>query len=237
MPAVLIRTIKIVTRTIQARQTVHSFPPFHDHPDDDDDDDLDVDKDDIFPFDRDELHDGDEHLSEGTVAAIVVSLVVFFIVVGGLLAYLRHRRRRKGKETEVAMKEASAASATAAASASVAAPPGALDPPPPYDEVHGDSAPQPVGELPASEPRSAANLGVGAAAVGLARREEEEEEGGGEGEDEDDADAIGSHATITDGLAPGRHADAGRPGEGGSTAVVMPGKDPEVKMKEVTGKS
>ncbi|KAL2167408.1 hypothetical protein VTG60DRAFT_1314 [Thermothelomyces hinnuleus] len=233
MPAV-IRTIKIVTRTIQARQTVHSFPLFHDPPDDDDDDhDHDVDRDDIFSFDRDELHDGDEHLSEGTIAAIVVSLVVFLIIVAGLLAYLRHRRRRKGKETEVAMKEASAASATAAA-ASVAPPPGALDPPPPYDEVHGDSAPQPVGELPASEPRSAANVGVGAAAVGLARRREEEE--GGEGEGEDDADAIGSHATITDGLAPGRHADAG-PGEGGSMAVVMPGKDPEVKTKEVAGKS
>ncbi|KAL2188129.1 hypothetical protein L209DRAFT_750924 [Thermothelomyces heterothallicus CBS 203.75] len=236
MPAV-ISTIKIVTRTIKARQTVHSFLPFHGPPDhdDDDDDDLGVDRDDIFPFDRDELRDGDDHLSGGTVAAIVVSLVVFFVVVGGLLAYLRHRRRRKGKETEVAMKEASAASGTAAAAASVAAPPGALDPPPPYDEVHGDSAPQPVGELPASEPRSAANVGVGAAAVGLARRQEEQ---GGEGEDEDDADAIGSHATITDGLAPGRHADAGRPGEGGSMAVVMPGKDPEVKTKEVVaGKS
>ncbi|KAL2173755.1 uncharacterized protein P884DRAFT_287831 [Thermothelomyces heterothallicus CBS 202.75] len=197
MPAV-ISTIKIVTRTIKARQTVHSFLPFHGPPDhdDDDDDDLGVDRDDIFPFDRDELRDGDDHLSGGTVAAIVVSLVVFFVVVGGLLAYLRHRRRRKGKETEVAMKEASAASATAAA-ASVAAPPGALDPPPPYDE----------------------------------------EEEGGEGEDEDDADAIGSHATITDGLAPGRHADAGRPGEGGSMAVVMPGKDPEVKTKEVAGES
>jgi hypothetical protein len=65
------------------------------------------------------------------------------------------------------------------ASSSVVAASGALDPPPPYDEGHGTS------------------------------HQHDQERRWDSGSDatggEEDSDAMGSHATITDGMEPGRH--------------------------------
>ena len=60
---------------------------------------------------------------------------------------------------------------------------GALDPPPPYDEVH--LARQGPGRVHQWDSRSDTT-----------------------GTEEEDEDAIGSHATITDGMEPGRHAES-----------------------------
>jgi len=132
-----------------------------------------------FRLDQEDRHD-DGGLAAGTIAAIVVSIVVFFLALTGLLAYLSYRRRR-ARSNEIAMKEGSISLTAVTAS-------GALDPPPPYDEVHRDS-PHPTGEH--------------------RRDSRSDHDTSGTEEDEEDSDAIGSHATITDGLAPERHNGSG----------------------------
>lgn len=117
----------------------------------------------------------DDDLSPGTIAAIVVSTVVFLIVLTGLLAFLAHRRR-KARQDEVAMKEENVSVTAVTAS-------GALDPPPPYDEV------QLARQAPARAHRWDSSRSDVTGSAG----------------EEEDSDAMGSHATITDGIEPGRH--------------------------------
>ncbi|KAK3290469.1 uncharacterized protein B0H64DRAFT_378675 [Chaetomium fimeti] len=175
MPAVS-RAVNILTRTIQARQTVTftsppPFPPFR-QPDDIDDDDN------PFRVDPDDLRD-DDKLSAGTIAAIVISIVVFLIVITGLVVFLVYRRRKAQRNIDIAIKEESISMTPVTAS-------GALDPPPPYDDSHLDSHHS-------GQERSGSRSD-------FSQSGEEEEN-----------DEMGSHATITDGLAPGRHVDAETP--------------------------
>jgi hypothetical protein len=224
MPAVT-RAIKLLARTIikQARQTPdfvspRSLPPFHNLHDDGDDDDFDnddvfgVDDDDIdipdhFPFDADDDDHAGESLSPSVIAAIVISTILFLVVVIGLFAFFRHRRRQARKaaalEHEIAMKEEGTSVRVASAS-------GARDPPPPYDEEHTGS----TATTPARCPRTPRLEYSGQAwnSRGNVSR----------GEGEGDSDEIGSHATITDGLAPKRD-DLGVVGPGGGVVITKGG--------------
>lgn len=128
-----------------------------------------------FQVNPDELDDDNHKLSAGTIAAIVVSIVVFFIVVTGLIVFLTHRRRKARRDIEMIPIKEESVSATAVTAL------GALDPPPPYVESHPDS------------PHSATQDRRGSRSD-FSQSEEVE-----------DSDAMGSHATITDGLAPARH--------------------------------
>ncbi|KAH6857016.1 hypothetical protein B0I37DRAFT_88911 [Chaetomium sp. MPI-CAGE-AT-0009] len=173
MPTVS-KAVNMLARTIQARQTLASPPPFAPFRQPED-----VDGDDINPFrlDPDDLRDDDDHrLTAGTIAAIVVSIVVFFIVISGLVVYFTHLRRKARRDVEIAMKESISVTAVTTS--------GALDPPPPYDASHLDSHNSPQ-ELRQSRSDFSPN------------------------EEEEDSDVMGSHATITDGLAPGRHTGSG----------------------------
>lgn len=118
-------------------------------------------------------------LSPGVIAAIVVAIFGFFLLVTCVFAFLSYRRR-KAKQDEIAMKEEAASVMVVNATAS-----GALDPPPPYDEAqspdhhhHGERE-----HWPASRSDGTAS------------------------EAENESEEMGSHATITDGLDPGRHSD------------------------------
>ncbi|KAK4234961.1 hypothetical protein C8A03DRAFT_37223 [Achaetomium macrosporum] len=138
-----------------------------------------------FQDDPDGDRDDDTHLSPGIIAAIVVAAFAFFLLVAGLLAYLNYRRRR-ARKIEIAMKEEAATSTRAV---SVTAASGALvDPPPPYDGVHLESQHH---HAPQHQERRWDSLSVTTGSV------------------MDDPDALGSHATITDGLEPGRNNGGG----------------------------
>ncbi|SPQ23969.1 3b7d9f8c-992d-4a4a-937a-2f3bee80c4aa [Thermothielavioides terrestris] len=130
-----------------------------------------------FQTDPSDRSDG-TNLPPGIIAAIVIPIFAFFLLVTGLFAFL-HYRRQKAKRDEIARKEEGASATADHVTVS-----GALDPPPPYDEVH-DARPRAEGE----------------------RRWEHHGDVSGSEEEEEDSEAMGSHATITDGLDPGRHRD------------------------------
>ncbi|KAK3903375.1 hypothetical protein C8A05DRAFT_32874 [Staphylotrichum tortipilum] len=138
-----------------------------------------------FRIEPDDDHDDDHTLSPAIIAAIVVSVVVFLALLIGLFTLLAYRRRKARKATIATKVENVSVSAVTAS--------GALDPPPPYDEVHNADANHVLGRARGWESRSY-----------LTGSEEGEEQ-----QEEEDQDALGSHATITDGMEPGRH---GRPG-------------------------
>ncbi|KAK3306399.1 uncharacterized protein B0T15DRAFT_138841 [Chaetomium strumarium] len=197
------------TRTISVTQPWYtpdlssppSFPPFR-GPDNDNDNDGDPFQDDP-DRDRDRDDDDHAHLSPGVIAAIVVGSVAFCLLVAGLLAYLNYRRRRARKNVEIAMKEEAAMSAravdygTTAASSSCCSSGAALaDPPPPYDGCHLESQHHHYhhhhhdAEQHQERRWDSVSIATGSAM-------------------DDDPDAMGSHATITDGLEPGRHNGGG----------------------------
>jgi len=140
-----------------------------------------------FRIDPDDDRDDGHGLSPAIIAAIVVSIVVFIALLIGLVALLVHRRR-KARKVNIAMKEENVSVTAVTAS-------GALDPPPPYDAVHQADANRVLERARRWDSQSS-----------FTRSEEEEQE-------EEDQDALGSHATITDGMEPGRH--------GGPTAAAQ----------------
>jgi cbb3-type cytochrome oxidase subunit 3 len=208
------------TRTISVTQAWYtpdlssppSIPPFR-GPDNDNDNDNDGGR---GPFqandpDKERDRDGDDdnddnahHLSPGVIAAIVVGAIAFVLLVVGLLAYLNYRRRRQrarkqAQHVEIALKEeedavsARAVDATAASSSSSSSSGAAAlaDPPPPYEGVQLESQHHHYAELEHQD-----------------RRWERLSSPTGSAMD-DDPDVMGSHATIMDGLEPGRHKNHG----------------------------
>ncbi|KAL2129125.1 hypothetical protein VTI74DRAFT_8187 [Chaetomium olivicolor] len=181
------------------------FPPFRPPDSDTDHDDDDIP--DPFRLDSSSASNN-ATLSPGIIAAIVVSVLVFFALLIALFTVLHHRRRKAQQKQGIAMKEESLVSTPTnttrtsreagigagirggeleAVSVS-----GALDPPPPYPFEEAEV----VHELAGHYTSGRSESGSG--------REQEEEEEEEEGEEE-----LGSHATITDGMEPGRHSGSG----------------------------
>ncbi len=189
MPAIIhVWSATTPTRPFQPRDTPNftsppPFPPFR--PSDDDQGGGGG----LGPFriDPNDGHDDDRGLSPAIIAAIVVSVLVLIALLIGLFALLAHRRRR-ARKVNIAMKEENVSVTAVTAS-------GALDPPPPYDEVNHADTTNVLARGHRWDSRSS---------LTGTRSEEEEEE-----EQEEDAEALGSHATITDGMEPGRHGGPG----------------------------
>jgi hypothetical protein len=133
----------------------------------------------LNPFRIDPDDDHDDDNLSPGIIAAIVVSIVVFLIVLTGLLAFLAHRRRKARQDEIAMKEENVSVTAVTAS-------GALDPPPPYDEVQ--RARQAPARAHSWEGRSDVT---------------------GSEEEEEDSDAMGSHATITDGVEPGRHSGSG----------------------------
>ncbi|KAH6631366.1 hypothetical protein F5144DRAFT_570795 [Chaetomium tenue] len=139
------------------------------------------DDDDVNPFrlDPEDPSDDNNHKLSAGTIAAIVISIVVFFIVITGLIVFFTHRRRKARR-DVEMIVVKEASVSATAVTAS----GALDPPPPYVESHPGS-PHLVQERRGS-------------------RSDDSRSG-----EEEDSEVMGSHATITDGLAPGRHTGLG----------------------------
>jgi hypothetical protein len=124
----------------------------------------------------------DLHNDDDDLSAGTIAAIVVSVVVFFiiLVGLIAYFNHRRRKARKIEIALKEESVSVTTATAS-----GALDPPPPYDEVHLDTR-HPVVE----------------------QRWDSRSEVSGVSEEED-SDAMGSHATVTDGLAPERHSGSG----------------------------
>ncbi|KAK4149550.1 hypothetical protein C8A00DRAFT_37861 [Chaetomidium leptoderma] len=128
------------------------------------------------------INPDDHHDGDRLSPGIIAAIVVSIIVFFFVLTgLLAYLGHRKRRSRRDEIALKEESTSVTAVTAS-----GALDPPPPYDEVHF------ANRAPARGYRGGSRSDITSSA------EEEEEE------------AMGSHATITDGMEPGRHSVPGR---------------------------